>query len=145
MVIRVAGGGVIAAHLITYGRFTIMMESHQRSVRWMGKSRRVLKGFPGSVRWTFGRALYKAQIGKRHRNVSPLRGPLRGVLEVVGSDQGSAFRLYFTLKCAGYVDVLFVHQKKSKRGIGIPGHEEALILSRLKARLADCGPDSEET
>jgi phage-related protein len=145
MVIRVPGGGVFAAHLILYGSFTIMMESQPRSVRWMGNSREVLRGFPESVRWTFGRALYKAQIGKRHINVSPLRGPLGGVLKVTGSEQGNAFRLYFTLKCSGYVDVLFAHQKKSKRGIGIPSHEETLILSRLKARLADCGPDSEGT
>ena len=54
-------------------------------------------------------------------------------------------RLYYTLKCPGHVDVLFAHHEKSKRGIGLPKHEEDLIVRRFRARVADCDDEREET
>jgi len=141
---RVPRQGACFRLLISYGKTTIIMERHERSVRWMGDSREVLKGLPAPVRWEFGRALYKAQIGKRHRIASPLKGRLGGVLKLAGAEGGNVYRLYYTLKCPGYVDVLFAHMKKSKRGIGLPGHEERLIARRFNSRIADCGSDTEK-
>ncbi len=120
-----------------------MMERSQRCVRWMGDSRVSLRGFPANVRWAFGRALYKAQVGKRHRIASALKGPLGGVLELARAEEGNAYRLYYTLKCPGHVDVLFAHRKKSKQGIGLPRHEERKIARRFRARVADCDGGTE--
>ena len=104
---RVPRQGACVRLLIVYGKNTIMMERHERIVRWKGR--------------------------------------LRGVLKLAGSERGNAYRLYYTLKCPGYVDVLFAHMKKSKKGIGLPGQEERLIAHRFRARVADCGSDTEET
>lgn len=36
-----------------------------REVMWQGDSRERLRGFPDEVKWLFGRALYRAQLGKQ--------------------------------------------------------------------------------
>jgi phage-related protein len=44
----------------------------------------------------------------------------------------------YTLKCPGYVYVLYCHKKKSKQGSQIPKHEEDLIFKRYRDALRDC-------
>ena len=114
-----------------------------RAVEWEGDSRRRLRGFPDEVKWVFGRALYKAQLGKRHPVASLMKGRLRGVVEVRAEERGDAYRLYYTLKCSGSVYVLYCHKKKSKRGIGIPKHEENLILDHYRAAMEHCRREQE--
>ena len=109
-----------------------------RTVEWEGDSRRRLRGFPEEVKWIFGRALYKAQLGKRHPVASLMRGHLRGVVELRAQERGNAYRLYYTLKCPGSVYVLYCHKKKSKRGIGIPKYEENLIVDRYRDAMDHC-------
>ena len=130
--------------LMRYGKTAIIMKQPRRCVRWTGDGRESLRGFPSDVKWVFGRALYKAQLGKRHRIAAPLKGPLGGGFELAKADGGNAYRLYYTLKCPGYVDVLFAHRKKSKRGIGLPDHEVRKIARRFKARIADCDTGTAE-
>jgi phage-related protein len=109
-----------------------------REVMWEGDSRERLRGFPDEVKWVFGRALYKAQLGKRHPIGSPMKGPLHGVFELRVREHGDAYRLYYTLKCPGRVHVLYCHRKKSKRGIGIPLNEEKLIRDRYRDAMDHC-------
>ena len=104
----------------------------------MGDSRESLQGFPEDVRAVFGRALFKAQLDKRHQIAGQMRGALRGVTELAQSHSGDAYRLYYTMKCAGFVYVLHCHKKKSKRGIQLPRYERDLIVRRLGFAMGDC-------
>lgn len=110
----------------------------ERAVRWAGDSRQRLRRFPEGVRWTFGRALYKVQVSKHPRIASPMKGDLRGVVEMAADEQGDTYRLYYTLKCAGFVYVLHCHKKKSKTGRAIPNSDKALLVQRLRDALLDC-------
>lgn len=74
-----------------------------------------------------------------------MKGRLSGVVKLAEHEKGESYRLYYILKCPGHVDVLVAHQKKSKRGIGLPKHEEDLIVRRFRARMADCDDEREET
>lgn len=85
-----------------------------------------------------GRALYKVQLGRRPRSASPMKGRLRGIIELAADAEGATYRVYYTLKCPGFVYVLYSQKKKSKRGIGIPKHEQDLIAQRFQNALADC-------
>lgn len=123
----------------------IFMTEASRAVEWETGTREVLRGFPAEIRWAFGRALYKVELGKRPRNASPLKGRLRGVTELSATDRSDTYRLYYTLKCPGYVHVLYCHKKKSKRGIGIPKHEQDLILQRFKDAMIDCRERKKES
>lgn len=120
------------------------MRGEERTVLWVSESREVVRELPEGVRWLFGRALYRAQLGRRHEIASPMRGRLRGVVEIAGDERGDTYRLYYTLKCPGYVFVLYSHKKKSKERIGIPKHEEDLILRRFKDALDRCKEPREE-
>ena len=73
-----------------------------------------------------------------------MKGPLHGVLELRVEAHGDAYRLYHTLKCPGRVYVLYCHKKKSKRGIGIPLHEEKLIRDRYRDAMDHCQRKREE-
>jgi phage-related protein len=121
-----------------------MTTKGERNVHWIGNSREVLRAFPEKVRWSLGRALHQAQKGIRPRISSPLRGRLRGVIELSEHDPGGAYRVYYSLKCPNILYVLFCHKKKSKRGVAIPKHEEDLILQRFKGSLIDCRERQEE-
>ena len=123
---------------IRHGRFTIAPSQDERGIEWASGTRQILRSFPEEVKSVFGRALYKAQLSKRHDMASLMRGRLRGVLKVGTDHSGDTYRVYYTLKCPGRVYVLYGHMKKSRRGIGIPKHEEDLIVQRLKQAVLDC-------
>jgi len=115
-----------------------MQDREERQVGWMGESLECLREFPAEVRWAVGRALFKAQTGRQQRDVSPMRGRLRGIFEIARDHMGDTYRAYFTLKCPGWVWVLYCHKKKSKRGAGIPKHEEHLIVRRHRECVSEC-------
>jgi phage-related protein len=59
-----------------------MTKNKAKSIVWMGSSLEDLKKFPRDVQRDVGFALYRAQIGKHHHSVKPLKG-LSGVMEIV--------------------------------------------------------------
>ncbi|MBX9788081.1 MAG: type II toxin-antitoxin system RelE/ParE family toxin [Pirellulales bacterium] len=104
-----------------------------KPIEWIGSSRSDLAAFPQPVRREFGHALYMAQAGEK----SPLAKPLRGfggagVLEIVESFNGNAYRVVYTVKFVKAVFVLHSFQKKSKRGMATPQAEIDLIVKRLR-------------
>ena len=104
-----------------------------KPVEWVGSSLDDLRGFPQDVRRDIGQALYEAQIGGRHPAAKPLSGfGGAGVVEIVASYDGNAYRGVYTTKFGGTVYVLHVFQKKSKKGIKTPKRDLELIASRLK-------------
>lgn len=78
-----------------------------KKVLWMGSSLKDLSRFPGEVKETFGHGIYLAQRGEKHEDAKPLTGfGGAGVLELVESFDGDAYRAVHTVKLGGFVYVL---------------------------------------
>jgi phage-related protein len=109
------------------------MAQDLRSLHWIGSAKKDLLAMPDEVQQSFGFALYQAQAGALHLDAKPLKGfGSAGVLEVVESWRGNAYRAVYTVRIAHAVYVLHCFQKKSKRGIETPKAEMDLIRERLK-------------
>ena len=103
-----------------------------RSVVWIGSSRKDLRKFPREVRRDFGQALYAAQQGETDPSAKPLRGFGGGsVLEIVANHDGDTWRAIYTVRYSDALYVLNAFQKKSKKGIATPQKEMDLIQQRL--------------
>jgi phage-related protein len=101
---------------------------------WVATSREDLRGFPDEVQRSMGYALYLAQVGKKHIDAKPLKGfGGAGVLEVVESFDGNAFRAIYTVRLAGVVYVLHAFQKKSRKGVKTSRGD----IEKVKARLVE--------
>lgn len=87
------------------------MAEAQRDLKWESDTRRVLRTFPDTIKWAFGRALYRAELGKRPGNASSLRGRLGGIMELAANYMTNTYRLYYTVKCPGAVYVLYCHKR----------------------------------
>jgi phage-related protein len=99
----------------------------------MGSSKKDLLALPDEVQQSFGFALFQAQAGSLHPDAKPLKGfGSAGVVEVVESRRGNAYRAVYTVRFASAVYVLHCFQKKSKQGIATPKLEMDLIRERLK-------------
>lgn len=104
-----------------------------KSLEWVGRSLEELMELPAEVRRVVGYALRFAQAGVKADNVKPLKGfGGAGVLEVVESFDGNAYRAVYTVKLEGVVYVLHCFQKKSKSGIATPKQTMDLIEKRLR-------------
>lgn len=109
-----------------------------KPVVWIASSRDDLRAFPEDAKDTVGHALWFAQTDRKHDSAKPLRGfGGAGVLEVIESFEGNAYRAVYTVKFEGFVYVLHCFQKKSKRGRETPGIEVDMIRSRLRIAEED--------
>ncbi len=114
------------------------MEKEPKPVRWVGSSRRDLRGFPVPVRRDVGQALYAAQWGEEYPSVKALQGfSSRSVLEIVAPYGGDTYRAVYTVRFEGAIYMLHAFQKKSKRGVSTPRKEIDLIKHRLAAAEQD--------
>ena len=105
---------------------------------FMASSHDDLLEFPEIVRREVGFALFVAQQGNKALNVVPLVGfNGAGVLEVVSSFDGDAYRSVYTVTIGNIVYVLHAFKKKSKSGRSTPRADIALIRRRLKAAQDD--------
>ena len=118
----------------TYAKIGMMAGEQQlKPLEWVGSSLDDLRSFPEEVRDEMGFALYQAQRGTKHDSAKPLKGfKGAGVLEVVESYDGNAYRTVYTMRFRSAVYVLHAFQKKSKRGIKTPKEELELVEKRLK-------------
>ncbi len=104
-----------------------------KPVEWVGSSKADLKRFPDPVQQHMGFAIYRAQLGHRHRGAKPMQGFGAGVLEVVARHDGDTFRVVYTVRFEAVVYVLHAFQKKAKRGVATPKRELDLVRRRLGA------------
>ena len=110
-----------------------MTSQQEKSLVWVGCSKRDLMALPVSVRKFFGHALDFAQRGDKHDAVKVLKGfSGAGVLEIIEDDRGGTYRAVYTIKFKEAVFVLHVFQKKSKHGIATPKPDMDIIRERLK-------------
>ena len=64
-------------------------------------------------------------------NAKPLKGIAPGVQEITSDFKSGTFRAVYTVKLPRAVYVLYVFQKKSKRGVATPKSEIDLVKRRL--------------
>jgi phage-related protein len=82
-----------------------------------GSSKRDFLKFPAAVKEDMGNALGIAQFGGSAPTAEPWKGLGLGVLEIVGSHDGNAYRAVYTVRLEKAVYVLHAFQKKSSSGI----------------------------
>ncbi len=105
----------------------------EKPLEWTGASKRDLMDFPDDARRAIGYALGVAQLGARHPAAKPWKGQGPGVLEVVESHDGNAYRAVYTVRFAKALYVLHCFQKKSPSGVRTAKNDIDLIHQRLKA------------
>ena len=105
----------------------------EKVLEWSGSSKRDLMDFPDEVRRAIGYALGVAQLGAKHPAAKPWKGEGAGVIEVVESTAGNAYRAVYTVRFVRAVYVLHCFQKKSPSGIRTAKTDINLVHQRLKA------------
>ena len=108
-----------------------------RPLRWIGASRKNYGEFPSPVQEAFGFGLYLAQTGQHPLGAKPLKGLGTGIVELVESFDGDAYRAVYTVRFETAVYVLHCFKKKSNRGISTPQTEIDLIKRRLRDAESD--------
>jgi phage-related protein len=106
-------------------------------LHWVGSSKRDFLTFPATVKDDMGNALGIAQFGGTAPNVKPWKGLGSGVLEIVESHDGNAYRAVYTVRFEKAVYVLHAFQKKSPSGIRTPKRDVELVEQRLKQAQRD--------
>jgi phage-related protein len=105
----------------------------ERTVIWIGSSKKDLTNFPDEVKREMGYALHLAQNGDKHIHAKPLKGHVGAkTLEVVEDHDGDTYRAVYTIKFEDTLYVLHCFQKKSKTGISTPKPDMGVINDRLK-------------
>ena len=111
--------------------------AEERPLHWVGSSKRDLLRFPAAVKEQMGNALGIAQFGGTAPTAKPWKGLGAGVLDVVESHDGNAYRAVYTVRFKEAVYVLHAFQKKSPSGIRTSRRDVDLIAERLKAAARD--------
>ena len=109
----------------------------ERPVHWVGSSKRDFLAFPEGVKDDMGNALGVAQFGGTAPSAKPWKGLGAGVLELVESREGNAYRAVYTVRFEEAVYVLHAFQKKSPSGVRTARTDVALVARRLKAAQRD--------
>lgn len=109
----------------------------EKPVYWVGSSKRDYLAFPDAVKDEMGYALGVAQLGGKHPKAKPWKGEGPGVLELVESFDGNAYRAIYTVRFGDAVYVLHAFRKKSPSGIKTAVTDVDLVATRLKLARAD--------
>jgi phage-related protein len=105
----------------------------RRELFWVGTTLDDIRAFPDEVRREVGHALHLAQLGEKSPSAKPLRGfKGAGVLEVVETFDGNAYRAVYTVRFASGVYALHAFQKKSHHGIATDKHDIDIVAKRLR-------------
>ena len=112
-----------------------VLAAGERPLDWVGSAKRDFLAFPEPVKSEMGYALGLAQLGGRHPAAKPWKGQGAGVLEVVESHDGNAYRAIYTVRFREVIYVLHAFQKKSPTGSRTARVDVDLVARRL--RLAE--------
>jgi phage-related protein len=108
-------------------------DEDEKRLHWVGSSREDLVEFPGAVQDDIGAALSAAQFGGKAGTAKPWKGAGSGVLEIVESHDGNAYRAVYTVQFPKAVYVLHAFQKKSTRGIQTAKKDVEAVDAALRA------------
>lgn len=109
----------------------------ERPLHWVGSSRRDFLSFPAIVKDEMGNALGIAQFGGTAPTAKPWKGLGAGVLEIVESHEGNAYRAVYTVRFEKAIYVVHAFQKKSPSGIRTGKRDVNLVAERLKTAERD--------
>ncbi|MBI4485386.1 MAG: type II toxin-antitoxin system RelE/ParE family toxin [Acidobacteria bacterium] len=113
------------------------MSADEKPLHWVDSSKRDFLGFPAPVKDDMGNALGIAQFGGTPPTAKPWKGLGPGVLEIVESHDGNAYRAVYTVKFEKAVYVLHAFQKKSPSGIRTAQRDVDLVTDRLRTAEKD--------
>ena len=114
-----------------------VLAADEKPLHWVGSSKRDLLEFPEPVRDDIGNALGVAQFSGVAPTAKPWKGVGPGVLEIVESHDGNAYRAVYTGRFQEAVYVLHAFQKKSPSGIRTAKKDIDLVAQRLRAAQRD--------
>jgi phage-related protein len=109
----------------------------EKPLHWVGSAKRDFLEFPDPVKDDMGNALGIAQFGGKAPTAKPWKGLGPGVLEIVESHQGNAYRAVYAVRFEEAVYVLHAFQKKSPSGIRTDKRDVDLVEQRLKLAQRD--------
>ena len=109
----------------------------EKPLHWVGSAKRDLLSFPRAVKDDIGNALGIAQFGGTAPTAKPWKGLGPGVLEIVESRDGNAYRAVYTVRFEKALYVLHAFQKKSPSGIRTAKRDVDLVEQRLKQAQRD--------
>jgi phage-related protein len=114
-----------------------LLATNEKPLHWVGSSKRDFLGFPSAVKDDMGNALGIAQFGGTAPTAKPWKGLGPGVLELVESHDGNAFRTVYTVRFEKAVYVLHAFQKKSPSGTRTARRDVDLVANRLTLAQRD--------
>jgi phage-related protein len=131
------GGGAVAGVVIFDYKLRV---AGTRPISWVKAARKVFDGFPREVRLDALRALTIAAEGRKADNAKPLTGLGSGMLEIVLSSRGDAWRVVYATQIGDDLWVVHAFQKKSRSGIKTPPARDrprsGSRIKRLKEALS---------
>jgi phage-related protein len=104
----------------------------EKPLHWVASSKKDLVAMPADVVDDFGYALGAVQMGAVPPQAKAWKGEGAGVLELVESRRGDAFRVVYTVRFERAVYVLHCFQKKSPSGSRTAKVDVDLIHQRLQ-------------
>lgn len=110
---------------------------NEKPLHWVASAKRDFLAFPAKVRDDMGNALGIVQFGGTPPSAKPWKGLGPGVLELVESHDGNAYRAVYTVRFAEAAYVLHAFQKKSPSGIRTAKTDVELVEERLKRAQRD--------
>src|SRR3989337_859110 len=75
-----------------------VLAADEKPLHWVGSSKRDFLSFPAAVKEDMGNALGIAQFGGTSPTAKPWKGLGPGVLEIVESNDGNAYRSFYTFR-----------------------------------------------
>jgi phage-related protein len=111
--------------------------SGEKPLHWVGSAKRDFLSFPAAVKDDMGNALGIAQFGGIAPTAKPWKGLGPGVLEIVESHDGNAYRAVYRVRFEKALYVLHAFEKKSPSGIRTAKRDVDLVEQRLKQAQRD--------
>ena len=114
-----------------------VLAANEKPLHWVGSSKRDFLEFPHGVKDDMGNTLGIAQFGGTAPTAKPWKGLGPGVLEIVESHDGNAYRAVYTVRFDKAVYVLHAFQKKSPSGTRTAKRDVELVAQRVKMAQDD--------
>jgi phage-related protein len=113
-----------------------VLAADEKPLHWVGSSKREFLSFPAAVKEDMGNAS-SSHSSATAPTAKPWKGLGPGVLEIVESHHGNAYRAVYTVRFEKAVYVLHAFQKKSPSGIRTAKRDVDLVAERLKTAERD--------
>jgi phage-related protein len=97
-----------------------VLAADEKPLHWVGSSKRDFLSFPAAAKEDMGNALGIAQFGGTAPTAKPWKGLGPGVLEVVESHDGNAYRAVYTVRFEKAVCTSSTRSRRSRHPVSGP-------------------------